>query len=100
MSASESYVQVAADGSGKKIRNLKVSTYVDVNGVPTLTDVYIQVASIADENGVPIDFDEGTQVQRQILEQLRTLERLFCLAFEIEPDGYTDEDDLDGSATD
>jgi len=63
MSASESYVQVAADGSGKKIRNLKVSTYVDVNGVPTLTDVYIQVASIADENGVPIDFDEGTQVQ-------------------------------------
>jgi hypothetical protein len=45
----ESFVQLAQDGTGKKIRNLAVQTYVDLgdgNG-PQLTTVNLQVTAAA-----------------------------------------------------
>lgn len=86
MSTSENYVQVATEGSGKKIRNLKISTYIDVNGVPTLTDVYMQVTSIVDETGQPVSLKGTEELLQQIIRQLGRLEQLMAEAWDIEID--------------
>lgn len=47
-----SYVQVSPDSTGKKIRNLEVTT---LQGDGSLATVEMQVVSITDKQGVPVD---------------------------------------------
>lgn len=53
MSAAESFVQVAPDSSGKKIRNLQVEVVQPDGSVAT---VQIQVVTMVDGDGTPVDF--------------------------------------------
>jgi hypothetical protein len=48
MAADESYIQVAPDGSGKKVRNLQLDV-LQPDG--TMATVQMQVVSIVDEHG-------------------------------------------------
>jgi hypothetical protein len=66
----ETYVQVAADGAGKKIRNLSVQT-LDSTG--TLQTTYMQVVSLADENGNQILGGDQNDFQQQLLDEVRAI---------------------------
>jgi hypothetical protein len=83
--AEESYVQVANDSTGKKVRNL-VRTRLVVDGVPDtdgLLDRYTQVVALADRDGNLIETDRAwceallneqrttNQLLAEILERLR-----------------------------
>jgi hypothetical protein len=49
--AADSYIQVATDGSGKKVRNLQLDV-LQPDG--TVATVQMQVVAIADERGRPV----------------------------------------------
>jgi hypothetical protein len=66
----ESFVQVAPDSTGKKIRNLQVSLLQADGSVAT---VQMQVIAIADEDGNPIAFKRDLEVQQQHLDELRAI---------------------------
>lgn len=68
--ARESYVQVAADGSGKRIRNLALEI-VQTDG--SIATSQVQVTAIADENGNPIDMTGRGDLFAQLLLELRAI---------------------------
>lgn len=59
---SESYVQVAADGSGKKIRNIAAEVVQEDGSTAT---VYMQVVSLKDEFGNSIAIGNPMAVSDQ-----------------------------------
>jgi hypothetical protein len=82
--ADESYVQVAGDGAGKKIRNL-VRTRIPLDGVPAANadeKTYIQEVTLTNADGVLLKDDgwrqdmlaaqrETNELLVQILDRLR-----------------------------
>jgi hypothetical protein len=66
----ETYVQVAPDSSGKKIRNLQVQLQ-QTDG--TFATVLMQVVSIADENGNPMVVGDTLDWQMQLLDEMRAI---------------------------
>jgi len=76
--SSESFAQIAPDSTGKKIRNLAIDV-VQPDG--TASTVYMQVVSIADENGrpyslsheMPTSDNETNQHLARIVELLENL---------------------------
>jgi TolB-like protein len=79
--ADESYVQVAPDSSGKKIRNLKMSI-IGADGV--VSDVYCQVLSIVNEAGEPVNLSFDVGVAEDILAELKHVRQLLEIAFSID----------------
>jgi hypothetical protein len=79
LDTAESYVQVATDGAGKSVRNLRMSTIVD--GVETT--VYMQVVSIADENGRVLSLADDLFTDL-LAEQIKTNELLLRVAMALE----------------
>jgi acyl-coenzyme A synthetase/AMP-(fatty) acid ligase len=63
----ESQVQVQPDSSGKKVRTIEVTTYI--NGVPTVVEM--QVVAIADELGNPISLAPAEETQDALLFEAR-----------------------------
>jgi hypothetical protein len=74
--SSESYVQVAPDSTGAKIRNIEVTTYPD----DTATDVNQQVVVLADKLGRLIDND--TSWREETLSELRSVRELLTVIAE------------------
>jgi hypothetical protein len=74
----ESYVQVATDGSGKKIRNL-VRAKLVLDSVPDANadqNRYIQVVVLADRDGNLIEPDKGWR--EALLDEQRTTNQLLA----------------------
>lgn len=63
MAPSESYVQVAADGVGKKVRNLSVYARQSDG---TVVLVQMQVVALVDEDGVPIDMNLADRLEELV----------------------------------
>jgi hypothetical protein len=75
--AGETYVQVAPDSSGQKIRNLTV-TFVASDG--TAHTVNMQVVSIADGSGRMMSFGPTEELLAGILKELQRIRH--ALTFE------------------
>lgn len=78
--ADESYVQVAGDGTGKKVRNLVLGRIIlDGVGVPpadaNTTNYYVQVTALADAEGRLIQ-PEVIGRDELLIEQQKTNELL------------------------
>ena len=73
----EAFVQVAPDSTGKKIRNIKIQTLLDPGdgSGAVLTDVYMQVTTIVDEQGNAINDFIDYQWQREVLLELQAIRR-------------------------
>mgnify|MGYP001301383429 CR=1 FL=1 len=67
--SSEGVVQVAPDATGKRIRNLSLQI-LQPDG--TLQTVYMQVVSIVDDRGFPIDFIDQVW-QSEVLAELSAI---------------------------
>ena len=65
----DTYVQVAPDSSGKKIRNLSMQV---IQSDGTVATVYMQVVSVVDDLGNPISLD-NTEVLTGILIELKRI---------------------------
>jgi hypothetical protein len=74
--STESYVQVAPDSTGAKIRNLEVTTYPD----DTATAVNQQVVVLADKLGRLLDND--TAWREDTLRELRSMRELLAVIAE------------------
>jgi hypothetical protein len=74
--SNESYVQVAPDSTGAKIRNLEVTTYPD----ETATAVNQQVVVLADKVGRLIDND--TSWREEAITELRAMRELLAVIAE------------------
>jgi hypothetical protein len=74
--SSESYVQVAPDSTGAKIRNIEVTTYPD----DTATEVNQQVVVLADKVGRLLDND--TAWREDTLSELRSVRELLTVIAE------------------
>lgn len=85
----ESYIQVATDGSGKKVRNLALEI---LQPDKTIATVYVQCVAIVDSAGRAVDFTESTDLLRQLLQEMRALRRAVgeCVGDE---DALVDTDD-------
>jgi hypothetical protein len=68
MSAAEQYVQVAADSTGKKIRNLELSV-LQPDG--TIATVEMQVVAIASPDGALLHLDQAALLTEILLELRR-----------------------------
>ena len=66
--ADASYVQVAPDSSGKKIRNLQLEV-LQADG--TFATVQMQVITIADAEGRPISLIPDRELLRELRKELR-----------------------------
>jgi hypothetical protein len=71
----ETFVQVAPDSSGQKIRNLTV-TFVASDG--TAHTVNMQVVSIADGSGRMMSFGPTEELLEAILQELQHIKTLLC----------------------
>lgn len=69
--SNESFVQVAPDAGGKKIRNLKIGNMLQSDG--TYADVYIQCIVAVDKNGFAIDSEEQLEYMKEMLRELRSI---------------------------
>jgi hypothetical protein len=69
-SPQDSFVQVAADGSGKRVRNMALQVVLPDNTIGT---VYMQVVSIADENGNEIIVADELDWRQQMLDETRAI---------------------------
>lgn len=70
--ADESYVQVSPDGSGKKIKNLRVLVRtLDSSGNATDEYRYVQQVVATDDDGTPIDLAAILYQQSMILDECR-----------------------------
>lgn len=68
--AQDSYVQVAPDSTGKKIRNIQASILQPDGSVAI---VQMQVVSLVDENGNPARFASDQDIQLQLLDETRAM---------------------------
>jgi hypothetical protein len=91
MANSDTYVQVAPDSSGKKVRNIQVTTYVPdaTTGIPALATVLMQVTALADDHGNVITEFVNYEFQRQQLELLLQIRDALAelIGHPIEPSG-------------
>jgi hypothetical protein len=73
--ADESYIQVATDGSGKKVRNLRVTreVYNTATGGWDLETVYMQAVAVEDEHGSQLSLTATDGLLQQILDELKTI---------------------------
>lgn len=85
--SNQSYVQVAPDGSGRRIANFAVAlpagtAVTDSDGVVSYlsaeTTVFLQRVAIADSEGNIIEDFVGDDRQGEIISELRELRRVFC----------------------
>jgi acyl-CoA thioesterase FadM len=72
----DAFVQVATDGTGKKIRNIAVEA-VQADG--TIAVVYQQVVAIYDEKGRPVELIDH-EWKAAVLDRLDTLITIACEA--------------------
>jgi hypothetical protein len=88
----EGYVQVAADGSGKKVRNLQLDVLQSDGSTAT---VYMQVIAIADREGNPISLEPDRLLLRDIRREGRIqTEVLLRLLAACEPGKDVDREDI------
>ena len=94
--AKESLIQVAADGVGKKVRNL--SAYV-IQSDDSVALVQMQVVALADETGKLIDLDFSNRLEElvRIGRQQRFLLRLLLMQVGTN-DSELSDDDLSAAA--
>jgi hypothetical protein len=85
--ADEGYVQVATDGSGKRMANLTVALPVgtivtDGSGNQTVlssaTTVFLEKVIIADTTGKAITDFTGNDRQKELIREIRELRRIMC----------------------
>ena len=75
-SASQGYVQIATDGTGKKVLNLVQEVTLDDGTVDT---VYTQVVALVDDEGEPVDLstlDYLPEIACSLEKILAVLERI------------------------
>lgn len=68
--STEGLVQVAADSTGKKIRNI-VASVLQPDG--TVATVLMQVVTLVDEEGNPARFSDDHDLQQQMLDEMRAV---------------------------
>lgn len=73
MSGAEGYVQVAADSTGKKVRNITLDVPQSDGSVAT---VVMQVITVRDENGEPMRTTDS-EVLKAIYEEIRALRQMY-----------------------
>ena len=61
----DTYVQVAPDSTGKKIRNLSLDI-LQADG--TIATVYMQVVAIANSDGTPVNLDMISVLEEMLVE--------------------------------
>jgi hypothetical protein len=69
----DEYVQVSADGAGKRIRNVSLDVPQSDGSVKT---VYMQVVNVRDEAGNPIQFSDADLLKSIYLE-IRALRMMY-----------------------
>jgi hypothetical protein len=67
----DAYVQVAPDSSGKKVRTIEVTTYI--NGVETTVEM--QVLALADDRGNVINDFMDYAWKSEVLDELKRIRR-------------------------
>ena len=89
----ESFVQVAIDGSGKRVRNVAI-TAIQADG--TTQVVYQQAVSIVDATtGQPFDLMGDAQWKSDVTQLLRAVVRGLAILAEVTEEDLTGEDDSD-----
>lgn len=79
-----SYVQVAVDGSGKKIQNLENVVPVPATGAENT--VQTQVVALADRGGSVLQTEPASEETAQaILEELREIKTILLMALSGKP---------------
>lgn len=71
----DDYVQLADDGTGKKVKNYLLLGVVQSDGTPA--DVYVQCVAIQDADGRRLDFDETNGLLRTLVQEVRWLRKGF-----------------------
>lgn len=66
----EGVVQLNAEGTGKRIRNIVLEIPQDDGSIQT---VYTQVVGVMDENGLPLAFSPDSAVLQAILLELQAM---------------------------
>lgn len=69
----DAFVQVAPDGTGKKIRNVQIDVVLSDGSIST---VEMQVINIADKYGNAVDFTAGATILRQMVVELRAIRQI------------------------
>lgn len=83
--AADTYAGLAADGPGKKIRNLQV-TLIQADG--TTATVMMQVVALSDEAGnviLPVSARTFEATQAALLDELVAIRTILSLAYKIDP---------------
>lgn len=70
MPSVETFIGVAPDSTGKKVRNLQIAA-LQADG--TVATVMMQVVSIVDADGSSVRFGEDRDLQQQTLMELRAI---------------------------
>lgn len=78
MATNEANVQVALDGAGKKIRQLKLTGVVQADG--TTADVYVQCVAITDTDGAAVGMQETNGLLRQLIAEMQALRKMYGIA--------------------
>lgn len=97
MATNEAYVQVAQDGSGKKVRNLILQGVVQPDG--TQADVYVQCTAIVDGDGAPFSMTETNGILLRVLREITALRHMYGRATGMEMialDGAAGDNDVSG----
>jgi hypothetical protein len=85
-------VQVATDGSGKRVANYAVQMWVDPGTGPALQTVYFQAVDVfqLDENGAPVGKDDQVEYEwkRQLLDEMRAIRLGMELLLELGQPSY------------
>jgi len=72
--AEETNVQLASDGSGKKIKNFLLRGVVQSDG--TSADVYVQCTNVLDGDGRLVDFDEMSKILNRIYREMKLMRQI------------------------
>lgn len=78
MAGQEGYVQVATDGSGKKVRNLLLKGVLQPDG--TTADVYVQCVSVVDSDGNALDFNRTNELLSSLVREVHWLRLAFIVS--------------------
>lgn len=78
MTTESAYVQLSADGVGKKIQNALVRSVLQSDG--TYSDVYLQCVTLVNKSGVPIDVGEIVGLLTAALKEIQALREMYGAA--------------------
>ena len=70
----DTFVEVAPDGTGKRIRNVALDV-VQADG--TVVTVYMQVVAIRDNEGQPVNLESTVSILGQIHEEIQALRVMY-----------------------